>query len=105
MIPAFFDAIAKARNLPNVVELKLLDGDADSFRAMMSAIGGRPLLKVSEHTRPFLNDAAERKRSGATAKKLRQDWTRFAALGTAESRMRAAAADVRAALEVFLNWS
>ena len=40
-MPAFFDAIAKARNLPNVVELKLLDGDAESFRAMMSALGAR----------------------------------------------------------------
>ena len=103
MIPAFFDAIAKARNLPNVVELKLLDGDADSFRAMMSAIGGRPLLKVSEHTRPFLNDAAERKRSGSTGKKLRQDWNRLSALGAVDVVNERTADAARDAFEIFLK--
>src|ERR1051325_2650185 len=82
-IPAFFDAIAKARNLPKVIELKLLDGDAETFRAMAAALGGRPVLNLSERARPFLNGAAERKRSGSTAKKLRQDWNRLAALGAA----------------------
>ena len=103
VMPAFFDAIAKARNLPNVVELKLLDGDADSFRAMMSAIGGRPLLKVSEHTRPFLNDAAERKRSGSTGKKLRQDWNRLSALGAVDVVNERTADAARDAFEIFLK--
>src|SRR3954454_17673121 len=70
VMPAFFDAIAKARNLPNVIELKLLDGESRSFHATMNAIGNRPLLKLSERARPFLHGEAERKRSGSTAKKL-----------------------------------
>ena len=103
VMPAFFDAIAKARNLPNVVELKLLDGDAKSFRAMMSAIGGRPLLKVSEHTRPFLNDAAERKRSGSTGKKLRQDWNKLSALGAVDVVNERTPDAARDAFEIFLK--
>jgi CelD/BcsL family acetyltransferase involved in cellulose biosynthesis len=103
VMPAFFDAIAKARNLPNVVELKLLDGDAESFRAMMSAIGGRPLLKMSEHTRPFLNDAAERKRSGSTGKKLRQDWNKLSALGAVDVVNERTPDAARDAFEIFLK--
>jgi CelD/BcsL family acetyltransferase involved in cellulose biosynthesis len=103
VMPAFFDAIARARHLPNVIELKLLDGDADSFRPMMSAIGGRPLLKVSEHTRPFLNGPDERKRSGSTGKKLRQDWNRLSALGTVEVANERTPDSVPDAFEVFLK--
>ena len=103
VMPAFFNAIAMARHLPNVVELKLLDGDAESFRPMMNAIGARPLLKVSEHTRPFLNDATERKRSGSTGKKLRQDWNRLSALGSVEVLNERAADAARDAFEIFLE--
>jgi CelD/BcsL family acetyltransferase involved in cellulose biosynthesis len=103
VMPAFFDAIAKARHLPNVVELKLLDGDAESFGPMMSAIGARPLLKVSEHTRPFLNGPEERKRSGSTGKKLRQDWNRLSALGAVEVLNERAPETVQEAFEVFLQ--
>ena len=103
VMPAFFDAIAKARHLPNVIELKLLDGDADSFRPMISAIGARPLLKVSEHIRPFLNGPAERKRSGSTGKKLRQDWNRLSALGAVDVLNERAPDAVRDAFEIFLK--
>jgi hypothetical protein len=51
---------------------------------MTTALGGRPMLKLSERARPFLNGATERKRSGSSAKKLRQDWNRLAALGAVE---------------------
>ena len=103
VIPAFFAAIARARHLPKVIELKQLDGDADSFRAIMSAIGGRPLLKVSEHTRPFLDDPAERKRSGSTGKKLRQDWNRLSALGAVDVVNDRAPDAARDAFEIFLK--
>jgi CelD/BcsL family acetyltransferase involved in cellulose biosynthesis len=103
VMPAFFEAIAKADRLPNVVELKLLDGDDDSFGAMMSALGGRPLLTLSERARPFLNGATERKRSGSTAKKLRQDWNRLAALGTIEVMNERTPDATREAFEIFLK--
>src|SRR5262245_38088452 len=103
VMPAFFDAIARARHLPNVLELKLLDGDAQSFRPMMAAIGGHPLLTVSERTRPFLNNPAERKRSGSTGKKLRQDWNRLSALGTLDVANERAPDAVRDAFEIFLK--
>jgi CelD/BcsL family acetyltransferase involved in cellulose biosynthesis len=103
VMPAFFEAIARADRLPNVVELKLLDGDAETFRATMAALGGRPLLKLSERARPFLNGAAERKRSGSTGKKLRQDWNRLAALGAVEVVNERAPDAVRDTFEVFLK--
>jgi len=103
VMPAFFEAIAKADNLPNVVELKLLDGDAEAFGAMMTALGGQPMLKLSERARPFLNGAAERKRSGSTGKKLRQDWNRLAVLGTVEVVNARAPDAVRDAFETFLE--
>jgi CelD/BcsL family acetyltransferase involved in cellulose biosynthesis len=103
VMPAFFDAIAKARNLPNVVELKLLDGDTDTYRPMMAALGDRPLLTLSARARPFLNGATERKRSGSTAKKLRQDWNRLAALGTVDVANERAADATRDAFEIFLK--
>src|SRR4029079_8177266 len=40
VMPAFLDVIAKARKLPNVIELKLLDGDDASMRALINALGG-----------------------------------------------------------------
>ena len=103
VMPAFFDAIAKARELPNVIEMKLLDGDAGSFGAMMEALGGRPVLKLSERARPFLNGATERKRSGSTAKKLRQDWNRLSALGAVDVVNERAADAARDAFEIFLT--
>ena len=103
VMPAFFEAIAKARNLPNVIELKLIDGDAASFRPMMQALAGRPLLKLSERARPFLNGPAERKRSGSTAKKLRQDWNRLSALGVVEVVNARAAQAACDAFETFLG--
>lgn len=103
VMPAFFDAIANTDALPNVVELKLLDGDAETYRPMMAALGDRPLLTLAERARPFLNGATERKRSGSTAKKLRQDWNRLAALGTVEVVNVRAADATRDAFEVFLK--
>ena len=103
VMPAFLDAIAKARKLPNVIELKLLDGDDASMRALINALGGRPLLKLSERARPFLHNAGERKRAGSTAKKLRQDWNRLSALGAVAVSNERAADAVRDVFEIFLK--
>ncbi len=102
VMAAFFKAIADDPALPKVLQLKSLDGDAASFPALMQAIGSRPMIRLSEQQRPFLNAASERKRSGSTGKKLRQDWNRLAALGAVEITNARTAPDVRAAFEIFL---
>jgi hypothetical protein len=58
--PAFFDAIARDRSLPNVMKLKLLDADDPSHAPMMAALQARngQMLTLSERARPFLNSAS-----------------------------------------------
>ena len=104
VMPAFFDAIAQAAALPKVIQLKLIDGDAATCRAMMTALGARngQMLKLSDRARPFLGSESERKRSGSTGKKLRQDWNRLSALGAVAVANERSPDAVRAALEVFL---
>src|SRR5205085_3726033 len=101
---AFFDAIASEHALPTVIQLKLLDGDAATYRATMSALSARngQTLRLSERARPFLGAESERKRSGSTGKKLRQDWNRLSALGAVEIANERSAQNVRDALEMFL---
>lgn len=105
VMPALFDAIANERTLPNVIQLKLLDADAPSFAPMMAALGARrgQMLKLSERARPFLSGEAERKRSGSTGKKLRQDWNRLSALGAADIANERSAEGARGAFEIFLD--
>lgn len=103
VMPAFFDCIAQASALPNVIELKFLDGESATFRATMKALGGHPVFTVAERARPFLNGEAERKRSGSTGKKLRQDWNRLSALGAVAVTNERAAEAVRDAFEIFLK--
>jgi CelD/BcsL family acetyltransferase involved in cellulose biosynthesis len=103
VMAAFFDAIARERRLPNVIQLKSLDGESETCRAMMGAIGSRPMLTLAERERPFLANASERKRSGSTGKKLRQDWNRLCALGAADVANERAPERVREAFESFLK--
>jgi CelD/BcsL family acetyltransferase involved in cellulose biosynthesis len=105
VMPAFFDAIENDPALPNVIQIKFLDGDSDSYRAMTSALGARKsqMLKLSEHARPFLAAASERKRSGSTGKKLRQDWNRLSSVGAVDIANDRTAAAAREAFEVFLE--
>jgi CelD/BcsL family acetyltransferase involved in cellulose biosynthesis len=105
VMTAFFDAIATAPKLPKVIKLKLLDGDAPGFLPMMAALQARrgQMLKLSEQARPFLSGETDRKRSGSTAKKLRQDWNRLGALGTADVVNERTPDAARAAFEVFLD--
>ena len=105
VMPPFLHAIAREPRLPNVIQLKLLDGDDATYRATMAALGARngQMLKLSERVRPFLGSESERKRSGSTGKKLRQDWNRLSALGVVDVANARAPEDVRAALETFLT--
>ena len=103
VMPAMLDAIANARTLPNVIKLKLLDGEAAApiIAALQARCGA--MLKLAEHPRPFLSGESGRKRSGSTAKKLRQDWNRLSALGIAEIVNERGSGAVRAAFEIFLQ--
>jgi CelD/BcsL family acetyltransferase involved in cellulose biosynthesis len=103
--PAFFDRIAADPRLPNVMKLELLDADAATHRPMMAALQDRrgPMLKLSERARPFLWGESDRKRSGSTAKKLRQDWNRLSALGSVDIANDRTADGACAAFEVFLE--
>jgi CelD/BcsL family acetyltransferase involved in cellulose biosynthesis len=105
VMPAFFDCVANTRELPKVIKLKMIDGDAATFRPMMAALRARRgrMLKLAEHPRPFLASEADRKRSGSTAKKLRQDWNKLSALGAVDIANARSADDARAAFEIFLE--
>jgi len=104
VMPAFFDCVAKTPALPKVIRLKLIDADAATFGPMMSALTARrgQVLRLAEQPRPFLSDQGDRKRSGSTAKKLRQDWNRLSSEGAVDIANERDADDVRAAFEIFL---
>jgi CelD/BcsL family acetyltransferase involved in cellulose biosynthesis len=105
VIPAFLDCIAGTPTLPKVIKLALIDADAATFRPMMAALQARrgQMLRLAERPRPFLSGEADRKRSGSTAKKLRQDWNRLSALGAVDIVNARDADDVCAAFEIFLH--
>jgi CelD/BcsL family acetyltransferase involved in cellulose biosynthesis len=105
VMAAFLDAIERSPALPNVIRLKLLDGESEAYRAMLRALSRRPsqMLTLSERQRPFLAGDSELKRSGSTRKKLRQDWNRLSALGAADVVNDRTSSNVRDAFEVFLT--
>lgn len=102
VMPAFFDAIRNDPALPNVIQLKLLDGEADATIA--HALGAeRGSISLSQTTRPFLNGPSERKRSGSTGKKLRQDWNRLGTLGAVDVTNDRSTEGACAGFETFLQ--
>jgi hypothetical protein len=105
VLPAFFDAIAGNSTLPKVVRLQYLDADAPTFSAIMAAISARGDQSkfLSDRTRPFLAGDADRKRSGSTRKKLRQDWNRLSALGAVDVVNTREPDAARTAFETFLT--
>ena len=105
VMPAFFDCIANTRALPKVIKLRLIDGEAATFRPMMAALQARrgQMLRLADEPRPFLSGDADRKRTGSTAKKLRQDWNRLSTLGAVEVVNARETEDVGAAFEIFLR--
>jgi CelD/BcsL family acetyltransferase involved in cellulose biosynthesis len=104
VVGAFFDAIEHERRLCKVVRLRYLDADSDSFAAIVRALGARPArsVRLSERERPFVTQEAGRKRTGATRKRMRQDWNRLCAAGTAEIVNDRSEAGARDAFETFL---
>jgi CelD/BcsL family acetyltransferase involved in cellulose biosynthesis len=83
---AFFDAIERERSLPKVIRLRYLDGSAETYPAIMSALAARgaQTLKLSERERPYVTKDFGLKKSGSTRKKLRQDWNRLTAVGAVD---------------------
>ena len=55
VIPAFFDAIERQRSLPNVIRLRYLDGNSNSYSAILKALAvrGGQTLKLAERERPY----------------------------------------------------
>ena len=105
VMPAFFDCIARTPTLPKVIRLKLIDADAPTFGPMMAALATRrgQVLRLAEQPRPFLAREADRKRSGSTAKKLRQDWNKLSAQGAVDIANERSVEAVGAAFEIFLD--
>lgn len=104
VIAGFLAAIGKNPELPNVILLQSLDRESVACDAMLKALqrrGGRHLT-LSENDRPFATRELGVKRSGSTRKKLRQDWNRLSAPGTAEVVNDRATDAVKDAFETFL---
>jgi hypothetical protein len=72
---------------------------------MMAALDARhaQMLTLSERSRPFLAAETDRKRSGSTGKKLRQDWNRLCALGAVDIANERTPEGARGAFEIFLK--
>ncbi len=104
VVAAFFDAIEGDPRLPNILSLKFLDGDCAVYPAIHEALAARgsQILTLSESARAFATRQAGVKRSGSTAKKLRQHWNRLSALGAVEVVNDRATPAARAAFEDFL---
>ena len=104
VIPAFFDAIERQRSLPNVIRLRYLDGNSDSYSAILKALAARggQTLKLAERERPYACTELGLKRSGSTRKKLRQDWNRLCALGAVDIVNDRTPQAVRDAFETYL---
>jgi len=104
VIPAFFAAIERSAELPNVVSLKQFDAEDPSHAAMLKVFSLRGIepLMLSETSRPFVTREFGVKKSGSTRKKLRQDWNRLSSLGSVEVVNSREPADVEQAFETFL---
>ena len=91
--------------LPKVIKLKLLDADAAAHRPMMAALrrARADAEAFRARTAVSVRRPSDRKRSGSTAKKLRQDWNRLSALGGVDIANDRTAEGARAAFEVFLG--
>lgn len=105
VVPAFLEAIARDASLPHVVRIRYLDGGADTYPALMRALSARHarVLTLSRTERAYALPGSATKQSGATRKKLRQDWNRLAAEGPVEVVNDRDPAVVAAAFETFLQ--
>jgi Acetyltransferase (GNAT) domain len=103
VIEAFLSAIEKGA-LPKVLNLPSLDAEGPCYSALLKALARRGIdpLVVSKLSRPYVTRQFGVKRSGSTRKKLRQDWNRLSAHGTADVVNDRTSAGVREAFETFL---
>jgi CelD/BcsL family acetyltransferase involved in cellulose biosynthesis len=103
-VSAFFDAIERERALPKVIRLRYLDGDGDTYPAIMRALAARgaQTLQLSERARAYVTRDFGVKRSGSTRKKLRQDWNRLTAVGVVDIVNARGCTDAQDAFETFL---
>ena len=105
VVAAFLNTIAQDQRLPNVIYLRYLDAQSESYGAILNALAvrGAHTSKLLERDRPFITKEFGLKISGSTRKKLRQDWNRLCALGKVEilnDRSQHAAKD---SFEAYLN--
>jgi CelD/BcsL family acetyltransferase involved in cellulose biosynthesis len=105
VVPAFFAEIARRPDLPKVIRFEYLDGSEPSYDAIRSALDGPATqsLALRERERAYATRESGAKRSGATRKKLRQDWNRLSATGTVDVVNERKADAALAALEIFLT--
>ena len=104
VIPAFLAAIETSSRLPKTMNLAAFDADMPGHRVMLDTLSARGIapLVLSTGARPFVTKEIGVKRSGSTRKKLRQDWNRLSALGSAEIVNDRSPPAVRMAFETFL---
>jgi hypothetical protein len=104
VMPVLLAAVEMNPHLPKMMNLMQFDADAPSYSATMAALSARGIapLMLSASSRPFVTTEFGVKRSGATRKKLRQDWNRLSALGSVEITNERSPAAVLAAFETFL---
>jgi hypothetical protein len=99
---AFLAAIVADRSLPKLIRVKYLDGQSEASVAVLAALAERGARHrvLSEKSRPFVSREGGVKTSGATRKKMRQDWNRLSAAGAVDIVNDPAA--IEEATEVFL---
>ncbi len=105
VIPAFLDAIRHDPDLPKVLHLDSLEQETlchDAIRRELTRLGGAERL-LAETGRPYATREDGVKKSGATRKKLRQDFNRLSALGRADVVNARAPDAAMAAFETFLT--
>lgn len=104
VMPAFLAAIARSPTLPKLVSLPSFDTDTPSYPALLRALQSkdRSPLTVARAARPVATREDGVKRSGATRKKLRQDWNRLSACGAVDIVNDRTPAGVQTGFETFL---
>ncbi len=102
---AMLAAIRDDASLPNVISVKEMDGEAQSYLALKDLLyaGGQASCVLADYVRPVVSRQFGVKSSGSTRKKLRQDWNRLSAVGALEVVNQRAPAAVREAFEIFLQ--
>jgi CelD/BcsL family acetyltransferase involved in cellulose biosynthesis len=104
VIAGFVSALGTTPGLPHTVSVQSLDSQSAAYAALrrQQDLSGAPYKEFIQAERPFAGPDSGVKSSGSTRKKLRQDWNRLSALGTAEIVNPREPAEVAAAFEAFL---